>query len=257
MQFIFLLVVLILALGVIAGWAVWPKLRRTIHQKLAMVVGEVMQQREHDVSLALARKATGDSAAWLGGIVMSGSAYPDKLSLLQASLRTAALMQGGLYCEFGVYGGASINFIAERTKSEVHGFDSFEGLPEDWRPGREKGTFKVNELPDVRENVQLHKGWFDATLPALRETHAGPLTFVHIDADLYSSTKAVFDILGDWIVPGTVLQFDEYFNYPGWRDGEHKAFEEFQSKRNAKVEFIGYVPGDEQVALKIVQIDPV
>ena len=149
MQFIFLLVVLILALGVVAGWAVWPKLRRTIHQKLAMVINEVMQQREHDVSLALARRATNDSAAWLGTF-WYGTAYPDKWSLLEASLKTASALGGGLYCEFGVYQGASINFIAERADSVVHGFDSFEGLPEDWWPGRKKGRFKVDALPRVR-----------------------------------------------------------------------------------------------------------
>jgi hypothetical protein len=256
MQVIVTLAVFILVLGVIT-WVLWPKVRRTIHQKLAMVINEVMQQREHDVSLALARRATNDSAAWLGSIVMGGSAYPDKWSLLEASLKAASTLGGGLYCEFGVYNGASINFIAERTHSVVHGFDSFEGLPEDWRPGREKGTFKVDALPRVRENVQLHKGWFEATLPAFRQAQSGPLAFLHIDADLCSSTEAIFDVLGDRIVPGTVLQFDEYFNYPSWRDGEHRAFDNFQVRRNAKVEFIGYVPGDEQIAVKVVKIDPV
>ena len=256
MQSVLTLIVIILVIVATAAWAIWPKLRRTIHQKLAMVINEVMQQRERDVSLALARSATSDSAAWLGTIVMSGSAYPDKWSLLEASLKTAAV-RDGLYCEFGVYNGASINFIAERTRSVVHGFDSFEGLPEDWRPGREKGVFKVDALPSVRENVELHKGWFDVTLAAFKETQLGPLVFAHIDADLYSSTEIIFGVLGDWIVPGTVLQFDEYFNYPGWRDGEHKAFENFQATRNAKIEFIGYVPGDEQIAVKIIQIDPV
>ena len=98
MQVIVTLVVFILVLGVIA-WVLWPKVRRTIHQKLAMVINEVMQQREHDVSLALARTATNDSAAWLGSIVMSGSAHPDKWSLLEASLKAASSLVGGLYCE--------------------------------------------------------------------------------------------------------------------------------------------------------------
>ena len=53
------------------------------------------------------------------------------------------------------------------------------------------------------------------------------------------------------------MQFDEYFNYPGWRDGEHRAFENFQARRNAKIEFIGFVSEKEQIAVKIAEIDPV
>ena len=58
MQSVLTLIVIILVIVATAAWAIWPKLRRTIHQKLAMVINEVMQQREHDVSLALARSAT-------------------------------------------------------------------------------------------------------------------------------------------------------------------------------------------------------
>jgi hypothetical protein len=97
MQFVLLLVTFTVVLAVIAGLVVWPKVRRTIHQKLAMVINEVMQQREHDVTLALARHATNDSATWLGGVLMSGSAYSDKLSLLDASLKVAAQLRDGLY----------------------------------------------------------------------------------------------------------------------------------------------------------------
>ena len=50
----------------------------------------------------------------------------------------------------------------------VHGFDSFRGLPEDWagRDGMKKGTFDVNgRKPTVPDNVVLHPGWFNETLP--------------------------------------------------------------------------------------------
>ena len=52
------------------------------------------------------------------------------------------------------------------TNNKVYGFDSFEGLPEKWRNGFEKGTFNRNgNLPKVNNNVELIKGWFDDTLP--------------------------------------------------------------------------------------------
>ena len=57
----------------------------------------------------------------------------------------------------------------------------------------------------VRSNVRLYRGWFEDTLPAFCEQHPGPIAFLHLDADLYSSTRTVFDLLGDGIVPGTVI----------------------------------------------------
>jgi predicted ester cyclase len=63
--------------------------------------------------------------------------------------------------------------------------------------------------------------------------------------------------MGDQIVAGTVLQFDEYFNYPGWREGEWKAFEEFCEARHAEIEYIGYVADGEQVAVRVSKIAPV
>jgi hypothetical protein len=76
---------------------------------------------------------------------------------------------------------------------------------------------------------------------------------MHLDADVYSSTKSVFDILGDRIVEGTVIQFDEFFNYPGWKNGEYRAFKEFCEASGVEVRYIGYCPRDEQVAVKVVR----
>jgi Macrocin-O-methyltransferase (TylF) len=251
----------LIAIGVLIGVLgvrfAWPRLRRMLHLRLAEVIAEVAEKREHDVSVALVRQATAESAAFVSERMNgSGRSYPNKFALLEAGLALVDPKDSGLYCEFGVYRGTTLNFIAQRTKSVVHGFDSFEGLPTDWRSGFEKGRFKVDEYPKVLPNVELHAGWFSETLPPFKDAHAGPLLFAHLDADLYDSTKVVFDVLGDRIVKGTVLHFDEYFNHPGWRNGEHKAFEEFRENRKIKFEFIGYVPGDEQVSLRVIQIDP-
>jgi hypothetical protein len=100
--------------------------------------------------------------------------------------------------------------------------------------------------------VNLYKGWFNETLPRWAQENPGPIAFMHLDADIYSSTKCVFDILGDRIVPGTVLQFDEYFNYPGWQKGEYKAFNEFVEAHQVKFEYLGYAKN--QVAVRILEI---
>lgn len=135
----------------------------------------------------------------------------------------------GLFLEFGVASGRSINYFAElRPECNFHGFDSFEGLPEDWNGWNvKKGAFARKSLPQVRQNVTLHKGWFDQSLPEfLRDNHEN-VAFLHVDCDLYSSAKCIFEQLADRIVPGTVIVFDELLNYPGWKMHEYKAFQEF------------------------------
>lgn len=157
----------------------------------------------------------------------------------------------GLICEFGVYSGLTVNYIAAKTDDTVHGFDSFEGLPEDWREDFPKGKFALDTLPYVLENVQLHKGWFDDTLPEFLNDHQQPMSFIHIDCDLYSSTKTVLNLCKDRILPKTVIVFDEYFNYPDWENGEHKAFQEFVQENNLKYRYLCYNSQHEQVAVVI------
>jgi hypothetical protein len=180
--------------------------------------------------------------------------FSDKFALFDHSLKSIDPGRDGLYCEFGVGVGTTINYIASKTKHAIHGFDSFEGLPEAWRTGFGKGSFAVAGLPKVPEHVILHKGWFNESLPAWAEKYPGPISFMHMDADLYSSTKTVFALLGERIGPGTVIQFDEYFNYPGWQAGEHKAFTEFVQERNIQFEYLGYCESDEQIAVRIVRV---
>jgi Macrocin-O-methyltransferase (TylF) len=202
-----------------------------------------------DIEFARQFRAAQESAAFADQHMKMAKSYPDKFALLKAAISLVEIP--GLCCEFGVYRGETLDFIASLVGREVHGFDSFEGLPEDWKQGHEKGTFALTSLPEVRTNVRLHKGWFEDTIPAFREQHPEQIAFLHLDADLYSSTKTVFELLGDRIVAGTVIAFDEFFNYPGWCEGEYKAFTEFCQERHVEVRYLGFARRDEQVAVKI------
>ena len=178
-------------------------------------------------------------------------AYNVTLDILTNALSKVTI--DGMYLEFGVFSGRTINHIADKTLDKIiYGFDSFEGLPEDWRTGFEEGTFKRINLPKVNSNVKLVKGWFNDTLPKFVEEHNEKCAFIHIDCDLYSSTKCVFDLLEDKIVSGTIIVFDEYFNYPDWQNGEYKALQEFIIQNNLLYEYIGYVEIMEQVAIRII-----
>lgn len=234
----------------------YPSVRRYIYLQAKAIVTRAASYSARNLDVARARLSTEESAAFINKEMHLARTYRDKYALFDAALARVDPHLKGLYCEFGVHTGTTINYIASRVHEPVHGFDSFEGLPTDWRAGFEAGTFKVRELPKVRPNVSLYKGWFKDSLPGFRIDHPGPLAFGHIDADLYVSTRDVFEALADRIVAGTVLQFDEFFNYPGWQEGEAKAFLEFCRAREVEVEYIGYVPTDEQMAVRIKNISP-
>jgi hypothetical protein len=172
----------------------------------------------------------------------------------RADLLDYALSQAtapGLVLEFGVAGGASLRFLSSRTQDAVYGFDSFQGLPETWQSGLEAGTFARSGAPtDLPPNAQLVIGMFGETLPRFCEQHTDSVRFAHIDCDLYSSTRTVFDALGDRFVSGTVLVFDEYLNYPGWREHEHRAFTELVERTGKGFEYIGWTRGGMQVAVR-------
>ena len=93
----------------------------------------------------------------------------------------------GLFLEFGVFSGKSINMMArilhEHSDLECHGFDTFEGLPEHWRENYKEGTFDLKgEFPEVRDNVRLYKGLFQDTLGPFLEVHKGEkCSLVHLD----------------------------------------------------------------------------
>jgi len=199
------------------------------------------------------RLASEDSARFIDEYMPTVQACRTRRELLKKSV--TAVTVDGLYCEFGVGSGGTVNYIASLIPQKpIHGFDAFEGLPEDWREGYTKGAF-ATKIPQVLPNVVLHKGWFDQVLPGWKAHFPGPLAFVHMDADLYSSTKTVLDALADRMVPGTIIQFDEFFLYPGWKsNGEYKAFTEFRDAYRVEFEYLGYSTESGQVAIKIKRV---
>lgn len=129
----------------------------------------------------------------------------------------------GVAVEFGVGCGTSAKIIAERMP--VIGFDSGEGLPADWRPEFPAGSF-AHGIPTI-PNVSVIAGWFSDTLPAVDFGAFGHIGLVHVDCDLYDSTRVALEYIGPHLLPGTYVVFDEVFGYPGHEDHELKAWREF------------------------------
>lgn len=189
---------------------------------------------------------------------MTGAAMRrDRMDLLRFGLESGrAAHPEGLVCEFGVSAGKTLRFLAGQTRGSVHGFDAFEGLPEEWRGTLEKaGAFsRAGRLPRVPANAQLHVGWFDQTIPAFLDAHPGPAALLHLDADIYSSTKTALTLMTPRIRPGTVFVFDEYYAYWGWREHEHKALSEWVAETGARIAYHGFAANNGQVAVRVEAI---
>jgi tetratricopeptide (TPR) repeat protein len=168
---------------------------------------------------------------------------------IQIAINAAKL--DGLNLEFGVYNGKSIRRIASLINEDIHGFDSFEGLPENWND-EPKGSYSAEGcLPEVPKNVVLHKGWFNETLPIFIREFNTPIRFLHIDCDLYSSTKTILDVLAEKIIVGTVIVFDEFIGYKSWDQDEFRAFKEAVQRYEWEYELLTFSFVTKQVALII------
>lgn len=168
--------------------------------------------------------------------------------------------------EFGVFEGKTINMIraALDQSYKVFGFDSFEGLPEDWENTVcMKGHFNTDGIiPDVK-NVKFFKGWFEDTIPKFIDEinqfcDDFTIGLLHIDCDLYSSTKTIFNNLHPYIKKGTIIVFDDWF-YHGhemnkYGNGEQKAFYEYVLKNVVEWEFIPFYDNENPTERKIVRI---
>lgn len=155
----------------------------------------------------------------------------------------------GLWMEFGVFTGRSIEQFSRKTPDFIYGFDCFDGLPEFWDENNPKGCYGLGgqippgyivgenhsmfntSLPTSwkpwPDNVKLVKGYFEDTLPLFLKKFEGDVAFVHIDGDLYSSAKTVFDNLKSRFKAGSIILFDEILDYDSYREHEIKAFAEF------------------------------
>ena len=145
--------------------------------------------------------------------------------------------------EFGVYSGYSINYFAGQNPNRiVYGFDSFEGLAENWvGTDLQKGAFDLRgKLPVVSSNVVLVPGWFEDTIPNFCETNGVDVAFIHLDVDTYQSTNCVLSLLSKGIRPGCIMVFDEHHGYPNWQNGEFRALSEFAKKHNISFRYLGF-----------------
>ncbi len=158
------------------------------------------------------------------------------------------------YLEFGVSRGDSIKWwVSNCTHKETRffGFDTFEGLPEDW------GTFKKGAMaatiPAIEDTrVQFVKGLFQESVPKFLSTYPvnhATRKVIHLDADLFSSTLYALTMLAPHLTKGDILMFDE-FNVP---NHEFYAFQCFCESYYIRTKLLGAVNNYFQVAMIIIE----
>ncbi len=119
------------------------------------------------------------------------------------------------YLEFGVCGGNSFKWWLQHLtnkESSFHGFDTFEGLPEDWGPFK-KGDMGTNsQIPDVNDQrAHFYKGLFQQTFPNfVNKLSTTNKKIIHLDADLYSSTLYILTSIAPYLQNGDIVIFDEF-----------------------------------------------
>ena len=160
--------------------------------------------------------------------------------------------EDGLCIECGVFKGRSINHMAKLLpKRRLFGFDSFEGLSENWSGNyHQQGHFdQQGSLPEVEENVELIKGWVDDTFAPFLADHDGPIAYLHVDTDTYSPAKTILTLAKPRLVPGSIILFDELFGYPAWEHHEYKAL--CETLPEDSYEFVGF--SQMEAALRITK----
>ena len=158
----------------------------------------------------------------------------------------------GLLAEFGVRRGTSIRVLAAATDGIVHGFDSFAGLPEPWVKAPAGVLTTGGDLPEVPDNVTLHAGWFEDSLPPFLAAHPGPLRFANIDCDIYSSSRTVLWALAGRIRPGAILLFDELVGNRSWRQDEYRALTDYAAHFGVAWDVLAINLPSKQVCVRIL-----
>lgn len=173
-------------------------------------------------------------------------------------------IDGGDIFEFGVSVGKTIAYFQRNFReTPIYGFDSFEGLPEDWDLNGyvlEKGSFSTQGIPPDLPGITFVKGMFEDTVEHWFKNYTGYAKIIHIDCDLYSSTKVVLDNIKPILRVGTLLLFDELTTHPDhrayvhMRQHEYKAFKEFlETNPSFDYQVLARTEGP-QVALKVVSV---
>ena len=217
-------------------------------RRLALRIARVAQIS--DMETAQARLAFEDSQRFIyensstQTLIFTGKGAVNRLFAHCVQL---APREGTIF-EFGVYKGASINFLSREFSRRgdtrtLYGFDSWAGFTEEWSGVHEsfpQDYFDQGESrPNVESNVHLVDGFIEQTLPSfIAKSDLEMVALAHIDTDTYSPASTALQCLRPFLLRGSILIFDELCGYPNWRNHEYRALVE--NLDSSEYDFIGF-----------------
>jgi hypothetical protein len=143
--------------------------------------------------------------------------------------------------EFGVASGAATKTFLKmpyiKTCLQWNGFDTFFGLPTEWGD-LPKGAFSTNGKPPRIANslVCWHIGYIEQTKDKIRDlSHLDKNFIVIFDFDLYSATKAAWDVIEVYLKPGDIIYFDE-----AYESDEAQIINEINASKRISLNVLGY-----------------
>lgn len=172
----------------------------------------------------------------------------DKFLAVMCGLSLDVLKDESLVLEFGVFEGDSLRTISSIFKpygAICYGFDTFEGLTEEWKFDScnkilPKGSYSTcGRTPEnMPSNCRYVVGDASKKIETFLRKHQQEITFVHFDMDTYTPTYNVLKAISKRLVPGSIVCFDEHHGYPGWKEGEFKALR--NAFENINYEYIAF-----------------
>ncbi|WP_269604210.1 protein arginine N-methyltransferase [Prochlorococcus marinus] len=191
-----------------------------------------------------------NSLKWVSGLPKLPEVFFDRYSFYDAII-TQSIKNRPFY-EFGVYKGSSFKYLM-KTFKKGYGFDTFEGLPENWNHFK-KGAFSTQgTIPEINGGTFI-AGMFEETLPTFFSKPRPIASVINFDADLYSSTVCALNYSKPIIDKDTILIFDEFIVHENWEQDEYRAFNEFCLNNNFTYEVLAVSYSTCQTAVKIIGI---
>ena len=176
---------------------------------------------------------------------------------LRYCLNNNIINKDGLWLEFGVSYGGTLDLISEYTDSTVYGFDTFNGIDKigNWNKFysviNDKGVpIKVVQLDKYmykktgiiktfNKNVEFIKGYFDETLSNFLLNKNTRISFIHIDCTFFTSTNTILNECIKYFNDEIIIVFNGFINFPDYKECEILAFFDLIKKYNINYEFIG------------------
>ena len=191
------------------------------------------------------------SFSWVFSLPKLPKLYFDRWPLFDFAVQNSIASRP--FYEYGVFRGAAFKYLI-KTLKKGYGFDTFEGLPEDWHTEK-SGTYSSDgNIPKV-DGGQFIVGKFEETLPEFFSIQRPMASVINFDADLYSSTICALNYSKSVMDHNTVLIFDEFIINDHWEEDEYKALEEFCTENNFGYEVIALSFFTKQVAVKLINYD--